>query len=189
MGRALHLAASLDRVQILQWFLEQQLDNINFREDIGITPLMKAASKGAEKCVVLLLAWGADAKLGDKFGRTALAHAEMNKRSEVAKVLADHMLNLAQRDIKPASREAELPLVNLTQPEEPEAPATILLDLDGQLGWHAPDTIEEDALVVEPSAVPEAQTGAATPKMSLEVSPQAHVPFLDLSALDFELPE
>jgi len=61
--------------------------NVNKQDKEGYTPLMRAAFNSHDEIVKLLLAKGADPKLKEKKGKTALDLAEENKCTAVVEIL------------------------------------------------------------------------------------------------------
>lgn len=69
---AVHVAASVDRYNILEWLLNQGAI-INGRDyESGSTPLHRAVFYGCIDCVVLLMSYGASIEALDEDTRTPL---------------------------------------------------------------------------------------------------------------------
>eukprot|EP00042_Codosiga_hollandica_P053333 m.696749 g.696749 ORF g.696749 m.696749 type:complete len:299 (-) comp58673_c0_seq75:116-1012(-) len=100
---AFHMAAMLDHLPLLLWFMQQGVD-VNTFNRWGRTALMMAAFWDDLASVEALLVAGADTSLKSKEGKTALQIAQDMKRSAIVTLLEDHERLLAQRNIKPAVR-------------------------------------------------------------------------------------
>ena len=99
---ALHYAASLRSIECIE-ILAKYCD-INVRNSCGKTPLMLAVSNwGGEgpESVIKLLELGADAKLQDAAGFTALMHAVLHK--ENASLFVDMLLPLSDIEARDAN--------------------------------------------------------------------------------------
>eukprot|EP00042_Codosiga_hollandica_P039409 m.330162 g.330162 ORF g.330162 m.330162 type:complete len:242 (-) comp55606_c0_seq7:229-954(-) len=209
---ALHWVAYKNNGAIMQWFLEQNI-NCNGQNSMGRTALMDAALHGAAECTQLLLSHGADASIKDENERTALEDAQRRGHASVVHLLEEHARYLAQlgSHTKPALRE---PLHPVDQPEgvaEADAlPQSNLLLIDGQPPgtridrnpWFelpAPNPcntvlkgepvapIDSEGEVVGLSDEGDAGTDVAP--LSVRPETQQTPLMLDLSDLDFQLPE
>jgi ankyrin repeat protein len=67
----IHLAAASNYIGTLQALLDRQPLEIDAKTNIGITPLMMAATEGHAEALILLLKFGADRNLKDDEGLTA----------------------------------------------------------------------------------------------------------------------
>ena len=67
----LHLAAASNYLGALQALLDRRPQDVDAKTNIGITPLMMAATEGHADAVRLLLKFGADRTLKDDEGLTA----------------------------------------------------------------------------------------------------------------------
>ncbi len=88
---------SSNRYQLLQYLINKGVD-INTKVkttclgyEKGQTALMKAASTGDEKAVRILLDAGADYKLKNANGETALDYAIKGRRSNIVKILSNYL--------------------------------------------------------------------------------------------------
>eukprot|EP00042_Codosiga_hollandica_P034654 m.244592 g.244592 ORF g.244592 m.244592 type:complete len:264 (+) comp54465_c0_seq8:136-927(+) len=82
---ALHFAA-MGSLPVLQWFLEQEID-FNAIDSDGSTALMWAVYVGPKDPVQVLLARGANARLQDAQGLTALDYARREGKADVVAIL------------------------------------------------------------------------------------------------------
>jgi ankyrin repeat protein len=82
---ALDIAASLDRVELVEWLLARGLD-VEVEDDSQRTPLMSACEGGAVRCVHVLLNAGASAVPKNQFGDQLIHHTWS---FEVLKVLVE----------------------------------------------------------------------------------------------------
>eukprot|EP00042_Codosiga_hollandica_P003763 m.13504 g.13504 ORF g.13504 m.13504 type:complete len:263 (-) comp19988_c0_seq1:2303-3091(-) len=108
---ALHNAAAHGRLLILQWFLDLHL-LVNTLDSFGQTALMVAARYGRTECVRALLAAGADRRLWDEKGLTALYHAVQRNHEDIVAILAEHERSYdpVGSRTKRASREPAAPI-------------------------------------------------------------------------------
>ncbi len=67
----IHLAAASNYLGALQALLDRRPQDVDAKTNIGITPLMMAATEGHAESVRLLLQFGADRALKDDEGMTA----------------------------------------------------------------------------------------------------------------------
>eukprot|EP00042_Codosiga_hollandica_P002750 m.12245 g.12245 ORF g.12245 m.12245 type:complete len:380 (+) comp17373_c0_seq1:45-1184(+) len=105
---ALHYAAA-DHPEILEWFLQQQI-NCNALNKGGCPALIWAVNTPSVACTRLLLAYGADTSIMTVYGKTALVYAKEYRRQEITSLLEEHERHLAaQQGIKPALHERSQP--------------------------------------------------------------------------------
>eukprot|EP00042_Codosiga_hollandica_P039407 m.330150 g.330150 ORF g.330150 m.330150 type:complete len:297 (-) comp55606_c0_seq4:229-1119(-) len=187
---ALHWVAYKNNGAIMQWFLEQNI-NCNGQNSMGRTALMDAALHGAAECTQLLLSHGADASIKDENERTALEDAQRRGHASVVLLLEEHARYLAQlgSHTKPALRG---PLHPAAQPEGvAEAVAlpqsNLLLMIDGQRAGEPVAPLDSEGEVVGLSDEGDAGTDVAP--LSVRPETQQTPLMLDLSDLDFQLPE
>ncbi len=74
----IHLAAASNYLGALQALLDRRPQDVDAKTNIGITPLMMAATEGHAEAVRLLLQFGADCTLQDDEGLTAKDVASRN---------------------------------------------------------------------------------------------------------------
>lgn len=94
----LHLAAAVGKSRMVQRLLEWPGCQVDVPYLEGQTPLMRAATNGALKCVELLLKAGAGLELRDEHGRTALMHAAESGQVGAVERLLQAGANLESRD-------------------------------------------------------------------------------------------
>lgn len=83
----IHLAAASNYLGALQELLERRPQDVDARTNIGITPLMMAATEGHAEAAKLLLKFGADPGIKDQEGLTAREVAIKNGNDEVVQIL------------------------------------------------------------------------------------------------------
>lgn len=83
----IHLAAASNYLGALQALLERRPQDIDAKTNIGITPLMMAATEGHAEAVRLLLQFGADRTLKDDDGLTAKEVAIKNGNDQLIPLL------------------------------------------------------------------------------------------------------
>eukprot|EP00042_Codosiga_hollandica_P058496 m.882912 g.882912 ORF g.882912 m.882912 type:complete len:259 (+) comp59878_c1_seq1:6184-6960(+) len=211
----LHLAANCNHLEILQWFLEH-VDR-NSLDGSGWTALMVAAGSGHSECVRLLLQIGADTSIAERDGKTALDLAREEHKEEVVVVLEEHERYLAQlgSHTKPALREpsarqtqdseigqestsvtgADLPLLNLDEQSSIQNTlqlweanrALFLCRSTGILVLKAAEDYTEQAAPCEATDLVLDSAPPLGAPQQLRVS--VPVLLMDLSGLDFQLPE
>jgi hypothetical protein len=113
---------------------------MNFQDSAGSTPLHKAAQNGHLNIVILLLNWGADAKIRNSNDKTALDGALDNRRLDVARFLIGYM-----EDVDPQDRidltsldtllQARDSLLDFAQPF-PESREGIVIPYEGEWSLH-----------------------------------------------------
>ncbi|HYL15890.1 MAG TPA: ankyrin repeat domain-containing protein [Terriglobales bacterium] len=84
----LHVAIHWGRLSSAEWLLEKGADSNTASEKDGWTPLHQAASRGVVSIVAALLKRGADPRVKDRHGHTALDVARDKRRVAVVKLLA-----------------------------------------------------------------------------------------------------
>ncbi len=84
----IHLAAASNYLGALQALLERRPQDIDAKTNIGITPLMQAATEGHAAAVSLLLKFGADRTLKDDEGLTAKEVAIKNRNEDLVQILS-----------------------------------------------------------------------------------------------------
>lgn len=84
----IHLAAASNYVGALQELLERRPQDVDAKTNIGITPLMMAATEGHAEAVSLLLQFGADRALKDDEGLTAKDVAIKNRNEDLVPLLS-----------------------------------------------------------------------------------------------------
>eukprot|EP00042_Codosiga_hollandica_P034646 m.244605 g.244605 ORF g.244605 m.244605 type:complete len:242 (+) comp54465_c0_seq10:136-861(+) len=194
---ALHFAA-MGSLPVLQWFLEQEID-FNAIDSDGSTALMWAVYVGPKDPVQVLLARGANARLQDAQGLTALDYARREGKADVVAILEEHEQYLSQigSHTKAAMREpahsaAELQADQLGVGQADE-PVVNLLDMQQSLpssdDSRFPDPgvaagSEDSALRMVGLAETHGMLAAGTPQLQTQT-----MPALDLGGLDFDLPE
>jgi ankyrin repeat protein len=83
----IHLAAASNYLGALQKLLERRPQDVDAKTNIGITPLMQAATEGHAAAVTLLLKFGADRTLKDDEGLTAKDVAIKNGNENLVPLL------------------------------------------------------------------------------------------------------
>jgi ankyrin repeat protein len=83
----IHLAAASNYLGALQALLERRPQDVDAKTNIGITPLMMAATEGHAEAVRLLLQFGADCTLKDDEGLTAKDVAIKNGNDQLIPLL------------------------------------------------------------------------------------------------------
>lgn len=83
-----HLAAASNYLGALQALLERRPQDVDAKTNIGITPLMMAATEGHAEAVRLLLKYGADRTLKDDEGLTAKDVAVKNRNEDLVPLLS-----------------------------------------------------------------------------------------------------
>jgi ankyrin repeat protein len=87
---ALHLAAAGDQPDITAALIRRKAD-LNRPDRQGCTPLMLAVESGSERSIVLLVERGADPKVKNKEGKTALDLAREKRLGNVVEYLERKM--------------------------------------------------------------------------------------------------
>lgn len=83
-----HLAAASNYLGALQALLDRRPQDVDAKTNIGITPLMMAATEGHAEAVRLLLKYGADRTLKDNEGLTAKDVAIKNRNEDIVPLLS-----------------------------------------------------------------------------------------------------
>jgi len=83
----IHLAAASNYLGALQALLDRRPQDVDAKTNIGITPLMMAATEGHAEAVRLLLKLGADLTLKDQDGMTARDVAVKNGNDHLSPLL------------------------------------------------------------------------------------------------------
>ena len=83
----IHLAAASNYLGALQELLERRPQDVNVKTNLGITPLMQAATEGHAEALTLLLKFGADPALKDHEGLTAKDVAVKNGNENLVPLL------------------------------------------------------------------------------------------------------
>ena len=83
----IHLAAASKYLGALQALLDRRPQDVDAKTNIGITPLMMAATEGHAEAVRLLLKFGADLTLKDQDGMTARDVAVKNGNDHLSPLL------------------------------------------------------------------------------------------------------
>jgi ankyrin repeat protein len=83
-----HLAAASNYLGALQALLERRPQDVDAKTNIGITPLMMAATEGHAEAVRLLLKYGSDRTLKDDEGLTAKDVAVKNRNEDLVPLLS-----------------------------------------------------------------------------------------------------
>ena len=84
----IHLAAASNYLGALQALLDRRPQDVDAKTNIGITPLMMAATEGHAEAVRLLLKFGADRTLKDDEGLTAKEVAIKNRNEDLVPLLS-----------------------------------------------------------------------------------------------------
>ena len=84
----IHLAAASKYLGALQALLDRRPQDVDAKTNIGITPLMMAATEGHAEAVRLLLKCGADRTLRDDEGLTAKEVAIKNRNEDLVPLLS-----------------------------------------------------------------------------------------------------
>eukprot|EP00042_Codosiga_hollandica_P051202 m.624717 g.624717 ORF g.624717 m.624717 type:complete len:204 (-) comp58236_c0_seq2:193-804(-) len=105
---ALHLAASVDDSEFLDLLLQENIADLNSRDENGKTPLMKAASERNIVWLQHLLAAGADRSIRDKYGSTVLHHAV---KAGCLHLLGRLLKQSSQDDVNAQTEEGDTPLM------------------------------------------------------------------------------
>lgn len=84
----IHLAAGSNYLGALQALLDRRPQDVDAKTNIGITPLMMAATESHPDAVKLLLKFGADSGIKDQEGLTAKEVAIKNGNDEVVQMLS-----------------------------------------------------------------------------------------------------
>lgn len=84
----IHLAAASNYLGALQALLDRRPQDVDAKTNIGITPLMMAATEGHAEAVRLLLKFGADRTLKDDEGLTAKDVAIKNRNEDLVPLLS-----------------------------------------------------------------------------------------------------
>lgn len=84
----IHLAAGSNYLIALQELLERKPQDVDAKTNIGITPLMMAATEGHVDAMKLLLKFGADLTITDDDGLTAKDVAIKNGNDELVPLLS-----------------------------------------------------------------------------------------------------
>lgn len=94
--RALHLAAALNQLEVMDWLLARGA-NPNARGERAVTPLLRAMESSKEAAQRLLAA-GADPKLTDEDHRTPLHKASLLRKPDLVQLLLDYPEPINQGD-------------------------------------------------------------------------------------------
>ena len=84
----IHLAAGSNYLLALKELLDRRPQDVDAKTNIGITPLMMAATEGHAAAVSLLLSFGADLALKNDGGLTAKDVAIKNGNEDLAPLLS-----------------------------------------------------------------------------------------------------
>ena len=97
----LHFAAAYDHIDVVRMLLEHNVA-VNSQDDQGSTPLLFALQKGNinPHLLRLLLDRGADARMCDCSGKTALHMAAVDDHYEAVRILLEHCAEVNSRDEK-----------------------------------------------------------------------------------------
>eukprot|EP00042_Codosiga_hollandica_P033359 m.221594 g.221594 ORF g.221594 m.221594 type:complete len:223 (-) comp54167_c0_seq7:220-888(-) len=178
----LHAAVWENRLVIVQWFLRQQI-HVNALDLNGRTALMIAAFYGYSSCLRELLRAGADSRIKDPGGDTALEYGRKLNWGEVVTLLEEHERFLEQ--LGSHTKRA------LREPAPTATPSAELADLAAQSVCLMLD--EQPSAMTELEAadphLTESPTDRARPAEAAQQQQAAEMPALDLRDLDFELPE
>ncbi|PQE30879.1 ankyrin repeat-containing protein [Rutstroemia sp. NJR-2017a WRK4] len=87
---ALHTSASRWNLAIVSLLVERSSAELNFKDQLGRTPLWLAASRGYVEIVEYLLKHKADPSISDNDGKTPLIIALQKKRNLVVEVIRKH---------------------------------------------------------------------------------------------------
>ena len=100
-GLALHMAAQGGHKDLMQQLLQRldiNVNNVNYQDKDGLSPLLIAVLRGHEAIVHLLLEEGVDTSLTDKDGWTALMGAVIGGHQGLVVLLIEHGACVTARD-------------------------------------------------------------------------------------------
>lgn len=100
---ALHLAINRGHVETARYLITQTT-NLEEKDGVGMTPLMRAANSGNEMIVEYLIEAGALVNAANRSGETALHIAARNDNSAVVRLLVD-----AGADVEAKDRQGRIP--------------------------------------------------------------------------------
>ncbi len=116
---ALHYAASKGLIDMMRLLLDQQA-YLDAESPNGTTPLMMASGYGSPMAVKLLLEEGADPRIRNKLGLSALDMAKQPEKAEAKIYLQAFLLAWEQKYTKP-SNQIKQSSIEQAEPEETES--------------------------------------------------------------------